>query len=512
MVERINVHSPAYWAQVAKRLFPLVGDLTKKYGEPWDEPVDRLYSAADREIAIEIISGRTQVPEWHYIEFTNDAPYDFYYEDSVEVFRSSSRALAHLLSRCQSKRFKFDAVEQVSATRFEFIHKGKVLAIIERPNYRSFDDASLSRHKAAIVGVRRSENPAEEYMKRFSRLPNVRLTRCKVGTYRIFQEQQIRYGHDHVPVPKEWLDSARILAADVGIQEPGMKLLQDIACAALGAPSWNHLSAPLGDRSGELLGLWIIDDSSRGYDTATLSRTPWECLAHLTSRFEEFTQSHHSTLLSVHQGLSGTIGLPRFSFKDDDPKWLPENRPPLTMQLEHPTSTDVSFREECTLYEQNTIAPAEAALSAGATAVAEYLGIRSSQPNFQASIDAMDDVHVILETSRWRITGPKKFGYGHGPVVQATYVTPEGRSVLIGTVPAYKAGIGKDLESGTYFLTREYHCSNPAVALLGLTESDANHLMATFPQNMGDFVKLTLTNRERETVLEKFHRLVSEYT
>lgn len=266
-----NFSDAPYWNGIRARLAPVVGhDIAVKLGDDWMDIFEVQFQRSDEEAAALALELKGKAPSWFVVEVPDDRLRD---DDYFTAAHSAPEALADAVTRCEYADVWPDQVE-VEGQRIRLLTAGAVILQIYplAPAVVSATDAQ--RASSILTGLRRSATPAAELIKRINRWPGLSALNLQEE-----ERSASRQVLPHLAVPSEWLLSARLLCEKLGIAEPSPKLIQEVAAAALNAPSWNHLAGPAAALGGASAP-WALHNNSGSNEDGQVT--------FFTSAFEAF--------------------------------------------------------------------------------------------------------------------------------------------------------------------------------------------------------------------------------
>lgn len=211
-------------------------DPHQQFADEWERIFDRAFTRSDLTLARSALQSRSIEPAW--IIDIGPASDLLPTTDFTICADTVEDALAFLLCRAIDESYFPDSVrwdETNEAIHFKV--RGKVWADVFPLRPRPQTGAVRSRAASTLLGVRGRTLPEEELLRRLRRWP---------GTAAIQAVDRERLRDDvrdtHIPDPREWLLSAKILLEQMGLKADQMAV-QRLVCAVFGAPSWNHLVA-----------------------------------------------------------------------------------------------------------------------------------------------------------------------------------------------------------------------------------------------------------------------------
>ncbi|AQH05684.1 hypothetical protein A9R05_42460 (plasmid) [Burkholderia sp. KK1] len=125
-----------------------------------------------------------------------------------------------------------------------------------------------ARYAGVLTGLAASKEAGEAFIKRLGELPGWRgakLVRPK------------RSGSDedewHAPLPKEWRKISTEILHRVGLSDPTPAQVEEVACAVLDFPTWNHLTAAYKTAVSAPGGVMVYHTCYRADDTVLFEQT-----------------------------------------------------------------------------------------------------------------------------------------------------------------------------------------------------------------------------------------------
>ncbi|HIH2744910.1 TPA: hypothetical protein ACYLN4_000576 [Burkholderia lata] len=124
-----------------------------------------------------------------------------------------------------------------------------------------------ARYAGVLTGLATTQEASETFIKRLGELPGWRgakLVRPK------------SYGSEeewHAPLPKEWRKISAEILHRVGLTEPTPAQVEEVACAVLDFPTWNHLTAAYKTAVSAPRGVMVYHTCYRADDTVLFEQT-----------------------------------------------------------------------------------------------------------------------------------------------------------------------------------------------------------------------------------------------
>jgi hypothetical protein len=468
------------WDVMCRRLEPLLGDVKAALGPRWHERAEAFFNEADFQVADAILGGLGDVPDWFVIRYTRAGQHLDAEGDTVSCAPSWSDALAVLLGACESKRSLPSHVECDGTARTLRIFVGEELLATVMPLPVTYLSPELrKRALSTICGLRKSADANAELRKRARRWPG--MSALVAGESRADHEmQEFRERMAHHPIPREWLQSARMLCAACSMDNPSTSTVQAVAAAALGAKTWNHLAGPHGDFSARLLQPWYV---SKDDEICAFHADAIDAFADLFTRGPRlWTAGWAGVALDSGCSITAPDYVPKYTFIE-----LSQNTPgTVTDGLQvgvYPVSR--SAPEAKVLARVADVTPADT------DAIAALFGIGLPIDVKARMLDERSQETLIVQDGLWRFTRAGD-PLDQGTSICVHRVGSDGNSVWSAAVPAYKGLLQIHRATGFYVFCADYDGAHPVAVIDGLSPVAA----AQVRSNLGDTTEDRLEFRE----------------
>lgn len=442
------------WDSMCQRLEPLLGDIRSALGQGWHEILECYFPATDID-ASAAVQSRQGTADWHLIQFHPAGRGLDEHGAGVACAPSLSEALTALLDackafRCLPTRIVFDG----SKRQLLFLDGEALLVSVSRLQYRAVPRELRQRALGTITGLRRFADPPAELLKRVRKWPGLASAVGDTTTWHqmaTFRQQMV-----HLPLPCEWLQSARLLCAACGRPEPGMKRVQDIAAAALSAPSWNHIAQA--DSLEPTSTPWYVgsDGQTFGFYADAADAT-----ADLWSRA---TREWTITWEAIELGKGHCFGAPHYT-----PEYSLSEHSSLSL-LDRPVIHEIAARPLIQIRPLgSTLSVRADSLSCRSAAdIAAIFGIGLPADAKARMLDESARETLIVQDGRWRFTrdGDLNSKDAH---IRLHKVNHAGNAVWTVSVPAYKGLLLTHRETGLLVLCADYDGTAPVAIIEGLS-------------------------------------------
>jgi hypothetical protein len=124
-----------------------------------------------------------------------------------------------------------------------------------------------ARYTGLLTGLAATERPDETFVQRLGELPGW-------GGAKLVPSESSRSGEGgHAPLPKEWRRVSTEILYRVGLTEVTPAQIEEVACAVLDYPSWNHLVAAYKSAVSGPRGLMVYHTCYRADDIVLFEQT-----------------------------------------------------------------------------------------------------------------------------------------------------------------------------------------------------------------------------------------------
>lgn len=456
------------WDEMCRRLTPLLGDVKVALGPLWHEKAEAFFTEADFIVAEAILSGSKSIPDWFIIRYGAAGRYLDDEGDGVACAPSWSDALAVLLGACESNRSLPSRMECDGATRtLRLFVGGEILATVMPLPVAHVAPELRQRALNTICGLRKSGNTAAELLKRARRWPGMHA--LATAEFRVRHDMhEFRERMAHHPIPKEWLQSARLLCAACSKDNPDTKTVQAVAAAALGAKSWNHLAGPHGDFSARMLQPWYVGN---GDEIREFHADAIDAVADLLARGAQvWTAGWSGIVLDSHCSVTAPDYVPLYILSE------PSKNPSGRWFDERHVAVYPVIRSEP---DAKILARVAGVTPAATESIAALFGIGLPIDVKAMMLDERSDEVLIVQDGQWRFTRTEPLD-GHTSI-WVHRVGVDGNSVWSAAVPAYKGLLQTHRESGFYVLCADYDGAHPVAVIDGLSPAAVAQIRAYLP-------------------------------
>lgn len=445
---------PSRWDEMCRRLEPLLGDVRNALGPRWHEKAEAFFTEADFIVAETILSGTRADPDWFIIRYAPGAQHLDDWGDGVTCAQSWSDALAVLLRACESNRFLPNRVECDAATRTLRLFVGDALLATLMPLPAAHVSPEHRRRAmSTVTGLRKSADPEAELIKRARRWPSMSdlvQVECSAG----HDMHKFRERMAHQPIPREWLQSARLLCAVCSKDNPDTSTIQSVAAAALGATSWNHLAGPHGDFSARLLQPWYVCKNDEVFEFHADAIDAFADLFLRASR--DCTSDWTSVALESGYSIAAPDYVPYYALSEPLPDGSPRLNDDHRLIAVYPVCRSEPKAE--VLARVAGITPASSAEISALFGVGLPLNVKAMM------LDERSEECLIAQSGPWRFTrhgGPRTTDVS----IVVHRVGVDGNSVWSAAVPAYKGLLQIHPNTGCYVLCADYDGAHPVAVI-----------------------------------------------
>ncbi|APW41376.1 hypothetical protein [Rhodoferax saidenbachensis] len=486
------------WSDMCRRLELHLGNIPKKLGAQWHEKVEALFTEADFMVAGAILQKPRTTPDWFVIHYAPAGRRLDEEGDGLVCASSWTEAVAVLLGACESNRILPSRVVYTEAPRSLQLLMGDVLlATIEPLSVKRMSDKLRQRALSTVSGLRDFTDPRAELLKRVRKWPSlgnlVSSDSLDVGEIPQFRQQMA-----HHPIPREWLQSARLLCTACGKTNPSASMVQTVAATALGALSWNHLAEPYGDYSAGLLQPWYLykDDGASAFYADAI-----DAFAELIARApHEWISDWSGVEFDSRYGIATVDYVPIYTLSEYDkanPKPTSDVRQISVYSVIRATPPDHELLERV-----------ESAVTCMPDSLATLFCLGLPADTKAKLLDDRAKQILIVQDGEWRFTRtgvPKE----HGTFLWVHRMDQAGNSIWSAAVPTYKGLLQNHRRTGTYVLCADYDGKHPVAVISGLSPVAADKIRANLPdttENGMEFFEEKKQQRDRE----KFQRLLEQ--
>ncbi|MDM0084752.1 hypothetical protein QTI17_29545 [Variovorax sp. J31P179] len=457
------------WVKLRKRVEPLLGDLETHLGRHWHATLDRIFSRQDLNASERLM--RWPAPtRWLAVQrFQLGGSDDFDLE--IRCVESFPHAVAFLVEDCRFRRMLPTSLTLArDRERLDLWLGAERLATIGPMNMRRPSEEIRRRAEGTVIGLRKFDDVERELLKRARRWPGLSelvmngAPARREGTGAPFPSAE----RSHLPVPKEWLFSARVLCARCGHPEPNRSFLEQVAAAAFDAPSWNHL-AGAGAQFSSLP--WFMQKSSSSEEPGVVEdfySDGIDAVADLFSRApSELTSNWSGAALAVG-GLGGISSY-----------WLERKSGALDDPLSTYERISIGAVESVFVDDQDLLELVARAIGSGDQGPLEQLfGIGQSKDSRMQLADSWEGEELIASEGAWRFTLAGKEN-PRTAALMARRFDADGSCVERAGGSAYKTQLRS--WNGHHVLCADYDGSNPVAIIEGLSRATVEKLAAVLP-------------------------------
>lgn len=247
--------SNEFWAALALRVEPLIGDVEKTLGYYWMDEVEDHFSRWDW-LAVQMARKHGRVHDGWYVLRWHRPGLDLG-DDELVAGESVRDCLAHMAMRCTDGG-KWPSAVSFDSPRTTFTLNGDPFAELwPAPPPQARDDDTLSRVESTVLGLQFHENQAQALGRRIGKWPGMRSVSGEAPDK----------ATAHLPCPSEWLNAARHLWQKANKREATTAEAQQLAAAVFESPSWNHLCGLIAGRMNKdawwsINGPFVVNDGN----------------------------------------------------------------------------------------------------------------------------------------------------------------------------------------------------------------------------------------------------------
>lgn len=496
------------WGDMSVRLKPLLGEMSTHLGRRWHEILEGFFTEADLRVAVAL--RRKAKPDWYVIRYSSAGLALDDEGDGLLCAPSFQEAIASLLKACEGHRIlptavEFDLMEKVLRLSTE----ASLLATVLPMRMIRIDSTSRKRAISTMTGVRTAANPADELLKRIRRWPGLSGVRHPHGVD-IEPEMELSR-RPHHPIPREWLVSARLLCEACGRLNADTAFIESVAAAALGSESWNHLAAPMGDKSSQLLQPWyarygddvIPEQSSDFYMDAI------DAFADVLTKIPgEYLNEWSGVTLETYRSYVSVDYVPIYWFREQ----RSEKPPPVSpSRYEGPNQValyPVLLSEKASSI---TLKRVTKALEDGGVNLPALFGVGLSMETKASMLDQLHGEVLIVQDGEWRFTRTDT-AEGLGTLLRAYRFDSLGNCVERAGVPTYKGLLQTHRASGSHVLCADYDGRHPVALIQGLSPLSVAKIRAQLieaTERRIEFSEDNLSKSDREKFQELIQRLTA---
>jgi len=457
------------WDDMCRRLEPLLGDVRAALGPQWHEKAEAFFTEADLVVVEAVLRLPKFTPDWFVIRY---APAGLHLDgdgDGLSCSPSWTEALAVVLGACETNRCLPSRIEYDQGRRtLRLFVRDEALATIEPLAVAYVSPQARQRAMSTICGLRKAADVQVELIKRARRWPGMDgIVHADSRANREIQEFREQMAHH--PIPREWLLSAKLLCIACGKADPSTAMVQSVAAAALGAQSWNHLSAPHGDQTARLLQPWYVCKDDAPY---ALHADAIDAFADLFTRAPQWMAGWSSTELTSRYSFGALDYMPTYTLAEPAPASSGAGHDERQVAIYPVIRADAPADE--------LVDRVKGVAAGGAEAISSLFGIGLPVDTKARMLDERAQEILIVQEGEWRFTrtgDPTE----EGTLLWVYRVGPDGNSVGSAAVPTYKGLLQSHRESGTYVLCADYDGAHPVAVIDGLSPTAAAQVRANLP-------------------------------
>lgn len=471
------------WDAMCQRLEPLLGDVRTALGPAWHQKLEAMFTETDLAVAAAAQTGAAR-PDWQVIQFHPAGSRLDEHGELIACAPSWDEALTALLAACKYQRCLPTKVCYDEGSQVLRLAAGQgVLVSISPVQYRAVSPRLRQRALSTISGLRKSATPSKEFLKRVRRWPGLAKA---IGDDSTWHElATFRHEMVHLSIPAEWLQSARLLCAACGDPEPAMKRVQDVAAAALSAPTWNHIAHA--DSMAPTTPPWYVgsDGEPFGFYADAIDAT-----ADLLSRAAfEWTRGWEGIELGNGHYSGAPDYAPNYCLREHTGESI----------LERLVIKDVAARPLLQIPKPSRTS----AIAAGqvprrsAEDVARYFGVGLPADARTLMLDESLAEVLIVQDGPWRFTRDGDLGV-ENTQIWLHKIDAAGNAVWSTSVPAYKGLLLSHRESGFLVLCADYDGGHPVAVIEGLSPIAAAQVRASLRDTRGYLMEYRVEGRSRQ--------------
>lgn len=458
------------WVKLRKRVEPLLGDLETHLGPHWHPTLDRIFSKQDLAASERLMRWRAP-PRWLAIQrFQLGGSGDF--DLDIRCVESFTEGVAFLVDDCRFRRMLPTALTLArDSDRLDLWLGAERLASICPMDMRRPGEEIRRRAEGTVVGLRKFDDVEGELLKRARRWPGLSglVMNGSSGKRDGGGETPCPSAErHHLPVPKEWLFSARALCARCGHPDPDRRFLEQVAAAAFDSPSWNHL-AGAGAQFSSMP--WCMQKSSSSEEPGAVEdfySDGIDAVADLLSRAStEWTPNWSATALAV----GGVGGAPTYRLDRI-----------FTAPVDHLSTYERIFVEpveSAVVDDQDLLAVVGRAIFSDDQGPLEQLfGIGQSKSSRMQLADSWEGEELIASEGAWRFTLAGKDD-PRSAALMARRFDEDGSCIERAGGSAYKTQMRS--WKGHQVLCADYDGSRPVAIIEGLSRATVEKLAAVLP-------------------------------
>lgn len=471
------------WDAMCQRLEPLLGDVRAALGPAWHEKLEAYFAETDLAVAAAARSGAAR-RDWRVIQFH---PAGRRLDENGEVLAcapSWGEALSAVLAACKYHRRLPTKVFYDEGSQVLRLAAGDDLLVSISPiQYRALPPRLRQRALSTISGLRKFATPSEEFLKRVRKWPGMAKA---VGDDRTWHEMAtFRNEMVHLPIPCEWLQSARLLCAACGFADPSMTRVQEVAAAALSAPTWNHIA--LAGSVESTTPPWYVGSDGEAFSFYVDAIDAMADL--LTRAAREWTSDWEAIELGKGHCHGGPDYTPNYCL----------SRPSGTKGSERSAIDEVAARQ-LLLMPQPARETVEAALPApgrSAEDVARFFGVGLPADARSLMLDESAAETLIVQDGPWRFTRDGDLA-AERTHVWVHKLDRAGNAAWSAAVPAYKGLLLRHRESGFLVLCADYDGGHPVAVIDGMSPVAVAQVRASLRDTRGDLMEYRVEGRRRQ--------------
>ncbi len=418
------------------------------------------FSKADHIAARLAASGAAPASPW-ILEFGPAKP-DISPVGEMVWATSRQEALAVALEACRAGLYLPDRIDFSQDLRCTAFARGQMLfSVYPLPPAVPLGEYKLKRAYSTLVGCRKSESPRDELCKRMTRWPGAE--RLSIDPRDTGASTRLR--HAHLPVPAEWLLTARLLLERGGMPSDA-NAQQAFVALVFGAKDYNTLIRGSADRVATLGGPWYVsaNDGAGGLE--------FKAFADPFSAFVE--------LMAMYRARESAWSAPTLEFDS----WGPTGALNLTVAAAPDEPQSGESLPRLSLGQLSCLAPEnDGGLGAVATAlrgaaddpslIEDLFMVRLTHEERFAEHTAHAGMRPIAQHGLWRFLESGDGSDPSQPGLHLDIVRVDGfGNVLVRkSIPLYKGGLAFNEQSREWVFFADYDYTRPVAAVPSLPEA-----------------------------------------